>query len=191
VNITQPMIIIVVAVVIVIGIGIGIWFASRTKRSKNLREKFGPEYDLSMEKEGSKRTAEQSLTEREKRIKTLEVRDLNQNERDRYHTEWLEVQAQFVDDPSKALAKANTLITEVMLARGFPVADFDQRAADVSVMYPNFVSNYRSANTIALKNQRNEASTEEMRQAMVSYRTLFDELLGTMDLTKEKTGVTL
>jgi hypothetical protein len=188
---TDTLVLIFVVVVILFAAGLGIWFASRTRRSKNLREKFGPEYDLSLEKEGSKRTAEEALKEREKRVTKLDVRDLNQNERDRYHTEWLEVQAQFVDDPSKALAKANLLITEVMLARGFPVADFEQRAADVSVLYPNFVTNYRSANAIAMKNQLNQASTEEMRQAMVSYRTLFDELLGTLDVTgQEKAGVT-
>jgi len=156
-----------------------------TPAAKKLREKYGPEYDLTMEKAGNQRTAETELGEREKRVTKLNIRDLNQDERDRYHTEWIGIQADFVDDPSKSLEKANQLITEVMIGRGFPVADFEQRAADLSVMFPNFVSNYRNANVIALKNQRNETSTEELRQAMVYYRSMFEELLGEVEDKKE------
>jgi hypothetical protein len=112
----------------------------------------------------------------------MELRDLNENARDRYHEEWIEIQAGFVDDPSKSVAEANRLITEVMIARGFPVADFEQRAADLSVLYPDFVSNYRNAHAIAMKNQNYETSTEDLRQAMVYYRSLFEELLGTVDV---------
>lgn len=125
--------------------------------------------------------AEETLAEREKRVNELAIRDLEPDKRDRYHTEWIEVQADFVDEPSESVEAANRLITEVMIARGFPLADFEQRAADISVVYPDFVSNYRSAHTIAEKNQRNEASTEELRQAMVYYRTVVEELLGIED----------
>jgi len=171
---------IIIIVAILFAIGIGIMFAARTRSTKNMREKYGPEYDLTMEKAGNKRAAEAALAEREKRVTKLDIRELNQNERDRYQTEFTAIQADFVDEPPKALEKANLLVTELMMARGFPVSDFEQRAADVSVLYPNVVANYRHANEIALKNQRNEASTEELRQAMVHYRSLFDELLGTV-----------
>jgi len=170
---------IIIIVAILFAIGIGIMFAARTRRSKNLHEKYGPEYDLTMEKAGNKNAAEAALAEREKRVTKLDIRELNQAERDRYHTEWTGIQADFVDEPPKALEKANLLVTELMMARGFPVSDFEQRAADVSVLYPNVVANYRHANEIALKNQKGEASTEELRQAMVHYRSLFEELLGT------------
>jgi len=194
VNTSQIVALIVVVIAVALAVGIGIWFAGRTKRSKTLREKFGPEYDLTMEKTGNKRATEATLGEREKRISQLDIRDLNPTERDRYHKEWTEIQANFVDEPSKSLEKANLLVTEVMMARGFPVADFEQRAADVSVLYPNVVTNYRHANVIALKNQSNEASTEELRQAMVHYRSLFDELLGTVKVddvaTEDKKEVT-
>ena len=179
---TETLILILIAAAVVVAAGLGIWYAMRRQRSQNLREKFGPEYDLTMEKTGDQRTAEKTLGEREKRVVKLDIRALDQNERDRYHGEWTQIQADFVDDPSKSVKEANRLITEVMIARGFPVADFEQRTADLSVMYPDFISNYRNANVIALKNQRNEASTEELRQAMVYYRSLFEELLGTVEV---------
>lgn len=181
-NVTLLQILIVVAVLTVVGLVFGVWFASRNRRSsQKLREKYGPEYDLTMEKAGNQRKAEAALEEREKRVTKLNIHDLDQIKRDRYQLEWTGIQADFVDDPSKSLEKANQLITEVMISRGFPVTDFEQRAADLSVMVPNFVSNYRNANAIVLKNQRNETSTEELRQAMVYYRSLFDELLGKVE----------
>jgi hypothetical protein len=127
---------------------------------------------------GDRRAAEETLMEREKRIKKVEIRTLNEDEKVRYRGEWSEIQANFVDSPSRSVEEANRLIMEVMSLRGFPVADFDQRAADLSVMYPDFVSNYRNAHEIAMKNQRNGTSTEELRQAMVYYHSLFEELLG-------------
>ena len=182
-NGTLYQIVFIVAVLIVVGLVLGVLFASRKKRSsQKLREKFGPEYDLTMEKTGGQRAAEAALGEREKRVNKLDIRDMNQNEQDRYRAEWVGIQADFVDDPSKSLEKANQLVTETMIVRGFPVADFDQRAADLSVMYPSFVSDYRSANAVALKNQRNETTTEELRQAMVYYRSLFEQLLGKVEV---------
>lgn len=173
---TETLMVILVAVAVVVA-GAAV-VSSRQSRSKHLREKFGPEYDYTLEKVGDKRTVEETLAERENRIKKLNIRALDANERERYRRDWSEVQADFVDDPSKSIEAANRLITEVMVARGFPVADFDQRAADLSVLYPEFVPNYRSAYDIAMKNQNNGATTEELRQGMVYYRSMFAELLG-------------
>jgi len=182
---TETLILILIALAILIVAGLVAWMAIRWTRSRKLREKFGPEYDYTMEKVGDRRTAEETLAEREKRVNKLDIRDLDSHERDRYHTEWSEIQAEFVDEPTKSVESANRLITEVMIARGFPVADFEQRAADISVLYPNLVPNYRNAYAIAVKSQNNGTSTEDLRQAMVYYRSLFEELLGTVE-TKEK-----
>jgi hypothetical protein len=177
---------ILIGIAVVVLAGLGVWFAIPRKRSQKLREKFGPEYDYTMKKEGDQRAAEAALREREKRVSALEIRELDSEQWDRYVQEWTEVQAAFVDDPSKAVEQANRLITEVMIARGFPVADFEQRAADLSVLYPNFVPNYRQAYAIAKKNQEKGASTEELRQAMVNYHSLFEELLGLTEVKKEQ-----
>jgi hypothetical protein len=179
---TETINLIFIAGVIVVIVGLALWFAMRKQHSQNLQEKFGPEYARSMQQTGDKHETEKTLGEREKRVVNLDIHDLSQNDRNRYHTEWTQIQAEFVDDPSKSLEKANQLITEVMIARGFPVADFEQRAADLSVMYADLVSNYRNANAIALKNQTNQSSTEELRQAMVYYRSLFEELVGTAEV---------
>lgn len=164
---------------------IGVWAVTRSMRSQKLRKKFGREYDYTIEHTGDRRTAEEILKDREKRVVDLDTRSLDRHERDRYHQEWLEIQAGFVDDPSHSISEANRLITEVMIARGFPVSDFEQRAADLSVLYPEFVPNYRNANEIAMRNQRNEASTEDLRQAIVYYRSLFEELLGVRENGRE------
>jgi hypothetical protein len=168
---------ILIAVATLITAGLVTWFAFSMWRSHKLREKFGAEYDYTLEKAKNRRAAEDALAEREKRVGNLDTHSLRELERDRYHGEWITIQANFVDDPSKSIEDANRLITEVMIARGFPVADFEQRAADLSVLYPEFVSNYRMAYAVALKNQSSGASTEELRQAMVYYRSLFNELL--------------
>ena len=188
----QFLILILVAAVVLITVGLGVWLVTHKMRSQKLSEKFGPEYDYIVEKEGDRRTVEEILQERVKRVTQLDLRTPDENERDRYHGEWIEVQASFVDDPSKSVTEANRLITELMIARGFPVADFEQRAADLSVMYPELVSNYRNAHAIALKNQNGESSTEDLRQAMVYYRSLFEKLLGIVEVqeTEEKELVT-
>ena len=167
-----------IGAIVLIVLGLTVILSARKKSSLKLREKFGPEYDLALEKSGDQRLAEVTLKEREKRVSSLEIHDLSESERNRYHGEWVEIQTAFVDDPSKSVEEAHRLITEVMIARGFPVVDFEQRAEDLSVLYPNLVTNYRSANAITLKNQSSRCSTEEIRQAMVNYRSLFEELLG-------------
>jgi hypothetical protein len=166
---------------VVLAVGLGVLFASRNKRSKKLKEKFGSEYNLAMET-GNRKTTEKDLDEREKRVKNLGIRELNEIERNRYKAEWSEIQGNFVDDPTKSVADANQLITEVMILRGFPVADFEQRAADLSVIYPDFVANYRNANALALQSKTDGTSTEELRQAIGAYRSMANELLGTSDI---------
>ena len=177
---TETLILIIVVVGLVIAAGVAVWFASRKKSSQDLQEKFGSEYNYTVSKEGDQRAAEKALKEREKRVVKLDIRELSEIERERYHAEWNMIQADFVDDPAKSVEDANRLITEVMIARGFPVADFEQRAEDLSVMFPHFVPDFRSAHEIAIKNQQNSTSTEELRQAMVYYHSLYAELLGTV-----------
>ena len=153
------------------------WYATRIMRSRKLREKYGPEYDYAMENEGDRHAAEEILLEREKRVRKLELQALDGHTLDRYQAEWAEIQADFVDKPVEAVKEADRLIIEVMVARGFPTADFEQRAADISVLYPDFVSNYRNAHAITVRSQNNGVSTEDLRQAMVYYRSLFEVLL--------------
>ena len=179
---------ILIVAVILIAAGVAIWFAIRAWRSKKLREKFGPEYDYTMEKAGDRRTAEAALEERKKRVDQLVIRDLNVTEKNRYHEEWTKIQAHFVDNPSQSVLDANRLITEVMIVRGFPVADFEQRTADLSVMYPDLVSNYRSAYAIASKDQSSTATTEELRQAMVDFRSMAAVVLGVESANEGEAG---
>ena len=178
-------IILAVAVVIVIAVIIA-WNAMRGKRSQQLREKYGPEYDYTIEKTGDQRAAEEKLLEREKRVQKLELRNLDPGEYEQYHEKWVAIQAEFVDKPAEAVERADWLIKEVMVARGFPMADFEQRAADISVIYPDFVTNYRNAHDIAAKNQKDGVSTEDLRQAMVYYRSLFEELLETRTIQEKE-----
>ncbi len=173
---------IILAVLIIAGL-IG-WLVNTRVRSQMLKRRFGPEYDYTLDQMGDRTSAEAELKEREKRVVQLDLHDLDDHDKERYHGEWTEIQASFVDDPVKAVERGNRLITEVMIARGFPVSDFDQRAADLSVLYPKFVPSYREANEIAKKNQEGTASTEDLRQAMVNYHSLFDQLLGTMHPVK-------
>lgn len=164
-------------VVVVVVAGIVAWAVSRQARSKRLREKFGPEYDYTMDHTGNQRAAENLLAEREKRVNHLDIHPLKAYEQEQFRTEWDEIQASFVDAPSESVQKANRLVKEVMLARGFPMADFEQRAADISVIYPDIVANYRNAHAIAVTNPDDHTSTEDLRQAMVYYRSLCQELL--------------
>ena len=177
-------IIIVVLVVVIVGVILGLVF-SRRNRSKQLHEKFGPEYDHAVEATGSEKKAQAELKERQKHVETLEIRPLTVSEHDRYLAEWTAVQSKFVDEPGQAIVDADRLIMEVMQLRGYPVSDFDQRAADISVKYPALVTNYRGAREIADKNKLGQANTEEMRQAMIYYRSLFEELLKTEPVVGE------
>lgn len=162
---------------VVIPAAIIIWLYQRQERSKGLREGFGPEYERALEEHGSRRKAETELAERRKRIEKLHIRPLAREEHDRYADAWRATQTRFVDSPKDAINEADRLVGEVMAARGYPMSDFEQRAADVSVDHPHVVANYRSAHRIQEASERGEASTEQLRQAMVHYRALFDELL--------------
>jgi hypothetical protein len=181
---------IVIAIAAVVVLGIVLWSALRSRRTKTLREGFGPEYDRTVAEAPSKREAEAELEERRKRREELDIRPLSPGARERYVEEWREVQARFVDDPAGAIGDADTLIQQVMRDRGYPVEDFDQRAADVSVDHPEVVNNYRAAHGISVAHERGKASTEDLRQALIHYRSLFDELLETRDETAETTETT-
>jgi hypothetical protein len=180
--------IILIAVAVLILLALGAVMISRRRHTQELREKFGSEYDYTLDRLGEKKSAEAELVEREKRLETLNIRALQPSEREIFQQEWREIQTKFVDEPGEAVSEADRLIKQVMQARGFPVADFEQRAADISVTYPNVVPNYREARQIAEKNERDGADTEELRQAVVYYRSLFEELLETKETeVKERT----
>ena len=159
------------------------------KRSEHLRERFGPEYERTLQQQGDVRHAEAVLLDREKRVKKFTLHTLPAGERDRYAEEWAEVQRRFVDDPSGAVIQADRLVVRVMEARGYPTGDFEQRAADLSVEYPIFVQNYRAAREITLRHSKGQSSTEDLRRAMVYFRSLFDELLDSPKIANEKIGV--
>jgi FtsZ-interacting cell division protein ZipA len=168
---------IIVAVVIIAILVAAVWWYSMRQRSAKLQEKFGPEYERTVAEKGDTRKAEDELTDRQKRVSKLEIKPLAADERRRFNDEWRAVQARFVDDPSAAVRDADTLVGRVMEARGYPVGDFEQRAADVSVDHPTVLEHYRAAHAVALRHAQGQASTEDLRQAMVNYRALFDELL--------------
>ncbi len=172
---STSLIIIVVAIIAILLVAL--WFYSRRLRSVQLQKQFGPEYQRTVAEKGGTRKAEDDLAARQKRVSTLEIRPLAADERQRFSDEWRAVQARFVDDPSAAVGDADTLVGRVMEARGYPVGDFEQRAADVSVDYPTVVEHYRAAHAIALRHARSQVSTEDLRQAVVAYRALFAELL--------------
>jgi len=175
-NQTQLLVVIVViAVIAVAGI---LFFAMRKRRSQNLRERFGPEYDRVVKQQGDPRKAEGVLEFREKRREKFTIRPLAAADRSSFALGWNEVQSRFVDDPRGSVTVAESLVSEVMQARGYPVGEFEQRAADISVDYPLVVENYRAAHAIAQRHSAGQASTEDLRQAMVHYRKLFQELLG-------------
>ena len=165
----------VIAIIVVAAIG---YVSSRKRRSRKLREHFGPEYERVLKQEGDPRKAEGVLEFREKRRDKFKIRSLSAADRQSFNTRWREVQARFVDDPRGAVTVADSLVTDVMQARGYPIGEFDERAADLSVDYPTIVDNYRAGHEIALRHSSGQASTEDLRQAMMHYRVLFEELLG-------------
>jgi predicted RND superfamily exporter protein len=173
---TTYMIIAVVVVLVIAGAILGLVFTSG--RSKRLQGQFGKEYDHTVQSTGNKQKAQTQLEQRQKHVKSLDIRPLSDSEREQYKVRWAAVQSKFVDEPGQAIVDADRLITGVMQLRDYPVSDFEQRAADISVSYPDLVSNYRAARAIAVKNEKNQANTEELRQATIYYRSLFEELVG-------------
>jgi hypothetical protein len=169
---------IVVAIVIAALIIGGAVMWSRRRRSEQLRDQFGPEYDRAVEAKGDRAKAEAELAERQKRVEKLKIRPLEPAERREFVSRWEDVQARFVDDPPRAVAFADALLGDVMKARGYPVNDFEHRAGDISVDHPVVVEHYHKAHDIAVRHERGEAGTEDLRQAMIHYRALFDNLVG-------------
>ncbi len=166
----------VAVLALVIGAAIA-WMILRSRHHHRLRDRFESEYDRVLEKTGDRRGVEEELRRREQRVKQFEIRALSPEQRSRYAEDWRKVQARFVDTPGHAVAEADSLVTEVMRTRGYPMGDFEQRAEDLSVDHPRVVGNYRAAHDLAVRNERGEADTEDLRQAMIHYRELFEDLL--------------
>ena len=169
---------IVVAAIIAIVIIAVVIISSRKARTARLKRRFGPEYERALRGSDDRATAEQELSAREARVKRFHIEELPAGARTRYMEEWRTVQTRFVDQPQNAVVEADHLVENVMRDRGYPMTDFEQRAADLSPDHPGVVQNYRAAHAIATRSERGEVSTEDLRQAMVHYRTLFTDLLG-------------
>jgi hypothetical protein len=153
------------------------WMLYQQHLSKKLADRFGPEYKRTVQQLGSKDKAESELRARAERVEHLRIVPLSQADCARFSHAWEALQASFVDDPKRAIAEADRLVREVMMKRGYPMGDFDRRAADISVDHPMVVDHYRAAQEIAARDARAQASTEELRKAIVHYRALFDDLL--------------
>jgi hypothetical protein len=166
-----------VAVILVVAVLAWLYLRRRRTTTAELRQRFGPEYEQAVREHGSERRAEAQLANREERVERLKIRNLDPTERERFSGQWHSLQSRFVDDPKGAVTEADELVSSLMQTRGYPVADFNQRAADISVDHPRVVANYRSAHEIALRLGKGEASTEDLRTAMIHYRSLFEELV--------------
>jgi hypothetical protein len=178
------MLIVIVAVIAVVLVGA--WLIVAQRRRERLRTRFGPEYERTLRDAGDARRAESILANRETRVSRYQIRPLSPEEAQRFGKAWRAMQAKFVDDPPVAVRDADALITEIMSLRGYPMTDFDRRAEDLSVDHPHVVQYYRDAHGVADRNARNEATTEDLRQALVSYRKLFEDLLDVHDLERRR-----
>jgi hypothetical protein len=169
-----------IAAVLLIALVIGVvaWLVMQKQRTLKLKQRFGSEYDQTVSELGSRVKAEAELTSREKRVAGLSVVPLTAADAVRFTQAWSALQGRFIDNPKGVLLDADLLVRELMAKRGFPVEDFEHRVADISVDHPGVAAAYRAAQEIAARNERGEADTEELRKAVVHYRTLFDELLG-------------
>jgi hypothetical protein len=177
--------IVIAVAVVVVGILILASVFTRKRRTDNLRKRFGPEYDRTVHEFGPER-AESKLHEREKRVGKFSIRPLSVSERQHFLAEWRATQSRFVDDPRGAAEDADALVNKVMQSRGYPMSAFEQRADDVSVDHPRVVDNYRAAHEIAIRQRSGEATTEDLRSALIYYRSLFDDLLETTSTTEKE-----
>jgi hypothetical protein len=176
-NVMDPkLIVLAVAVVLIIAVSGWLYLRKRRSTTAGLRQRFGPEYERAVREHGSERRAEAKLADREKRIEKLNIRELNPMERERFSEQWKSVQSHFVDSPKGAVTEGDDLVSSLMKTRGYPISDFDQRADDISVGHPQVVENYRSAHEIAMRVGKDQATTEDLRTAMIHYRSLFEEL---------------
>jgi hypothetical protein len=167
----------ILVALVVVGGGLVWYLTDRKRRTESLQNRYGPEYTRTVHEIGSQSRAEEELVKRQKRVELLDIRPLLAEQRELFADRWRTAQATFVDDPAGAVTDADRLVEEVMKVRGYPISDFEQRAADLSVHHSRFVENYRAARDIAERHRRNAASTEDLRMAIVFYRELFEDLL--------------
>jgi hypothetical protein len=168
---------------IALGIAVVVWFVMQKQRSAKLKQRFGPEYDRAVIDFGGRIRAEAELSKREQRVARLKIESLTPADAARFAQAWSTLQSRFIDNPKGVVVEADQLVRELMERRGYPMGDFERRAADISVDHPGVVSNYRAAQIIATRDASGEADTEELRKAVVHYRTLFDDLLGAKSVT--------
>ena len=173
----------IVLAIVVIGVIVlalvGLWLLKKQRKKRQLRESLGPEYEQTVERTGSQKEADKELQARQKRIQEMHIKNLSSKQKKQFSSDWRRAQAEFVDKPKEAIIEADFLVMKIMEARGYPVTDFDQRAADISVKHPTVVRDFRAAQSIVEKHRKQGASTEELRQAMTHYHSLVDDLLGT------------
>jgi LPXTG-motif cell wall-anchored protein len=177
--------IILAGVVVIALIALAAWFFYQKKQSHRLKQRFGPEYGRTVDDLGSRTKAESELKAREKRVEHLDILPLTPSEAARFSQAWNALQGRFIDNPKGVVVQADQLVRELMLKRGYPMGDFERRAADISVDHPAVVDHYRAAQAIAVRDERGEADTEELRKAVVHYRALFDELLEVREARQE------
>jgi hypothetical protein len=174
---TIPTNTLILAIVLIAAVAAIIAWAVMRQRTQRLRQRFGPEYTRTVNELGGRTKAESELAKREERVARLHITPLTPADAARFSQEWRALQSRFIDNPKGAVAEADRLVRELMVKRGYPMGDFERRSADISVDHPGVVTNYRAAQAIAVRDARGEADTEELRKAVVHYRTLFDELL--------------
>jgi hypothetical protein len=180
---------IIIAVTVLLVAGIAILLSIRKRKTERLRTQFGgAEYNRAVKEGGSRQKAEAVLDKRADRVESFHIQRLGLGDRARFVESWRAVQARFVEGPGGAVTEADQLLRDVMSTRGYPVSDFEQRAADISVDHPLVLEHYRSAHEIAVRQTQGQASTEDLRQAMIHYRTLFEELVGALELARTKTA---
>lgn len=180
------LVLVVVVILVLLLVVVGLALVRQRRQSDALRQQFGPEYEQAVAQTGDRRKAESELAARQKRVASLNIQPLAEPERERYAAAWRAAQTRFVDEPAQAILEADRLVTTVMEARGYPLGDFEQRAADLSVDHGNVVTNYRAAREIAQANEAGQASTENLRQGMIHYRALFEDLLADAREPKRK-----
>jgi hypothetical protein len=173
----MKMIVVALVVLITVVLVAGLWYIQRNRRRTELKDRFGPEYDRTVESADSRGAGEKELVEREKRVERLQLKELDAPQTQHFTDEWKSAQGRFVDGPGGAIVEADVLVQKLLAARGYPTTDFEQRVADVSVDHPSVVINYHAAHAIAARHAITPASTEDLRQAMIHYRALFEELL--------------
>jgi hypothetical protein len=175
----------IVVIVVLIAVVVAGWAFYRQQRRKALRARFGPEYSTAVQQYGDESRAADALAARERRMEKIPIRALSREDQQRFIDQWQTVQRDFVDDPASSIKRADVLVCDVMRARGYPMSDFEHRAEDISVDHPDVVQNFRAAHAIA---ERSQAGTEDLRQGLVYYRNLFDELLEAHVAGERKTG---